>query len=90
MYAGNPANIWRQSIAGYDGAQPRNIQRLSASVMDQFSCAFMLFHYEDDTRWDWRFNFRWPERVHHTDGTFSTIALHFPGLAVKTADNFKT
>lgn len=26
-----------------------NIQRLIRAVMDQFSCAFMLFHYEDDT-----------------------------------------
>lgn len=34
-----------------------NIQRLIRTVMDQFSCAFMLFHYEDDTRWDWRFTY---------------------------------
>ena len=34
-----------------------NIQRLIRAVMDQFSCAFMLFHYEDDTRWDWRFTY---------------------------------
>ena len=33
-----------------------NIQRLIRAVMDQFSCAFILFHYEDDTRWDWRFS----------------------------------
>ena len=34
-----------------------NIQRLIRTVMDQYSCAFMLFHYEDDTRWDWRFTY---------------------------------
>ena len=34
-----------------------NIQRLIRSVMDKFSCAFILFHYENDTRWDWRFTY---------------------------------
>lgn len=34
-----------------------NIQRLIRTIMDQFSCAFMLFHYEDDARWDWRFTY---------------------------------
>lgn len=34
-----------------------NIQRLIRMVMDYFSCAFMLFHYDNDTRWDWRFTF---------------------------------
>ncbi|KXB47040.1 hypothetical protein HMPREF1870_00781, partial [Bacteroidales bacterium KA00344] len=34
-----------------------NIQRLVRSIMDPFTCAFMIFHYENDTRWDWRFTF---------------------------------
>ena len=34
-----------------------NIQRLIRKVMDNYSVAFMLFHYENDTCWDWRFTF---------------------------------
>lgn len=33
------------------------IQRLVRSIMGTYSCAFMLFHYENDVRWDWRFTF---------------------------------
>ncbi len=34
-----------------------NIQRVIRLVMDSFSCAFMIFHYDDKTRWDWRFSY---------------------------------
>ena len=33
------------------------IQRLVRSIMGTYSCSFMLFHYENDVRWDWRFTF---------------------------------
>ena len=39
-----------------------NIQRLIRAVMDQFSCAFMLFHYEDDSRWGLAFHLLPKER----------------------------
>lgn len=32
-----------------------NIQRVIRRVMESFSSAFMIFHYEDESRWDWRF-----------------------------------
>ena len=67
-----------------------NIQRLIRSVMDQFSCAFMLFHYDDDTRWDWRFTFcrKSGNKEESTDSKRYTFLLG-PGQSCRTArDNF--
>ena len=67
-----------------------NIQRLIRAVMDQFSCAFMLFHYDDDTRWDWRFTFcrKSGNKEESTDSKRYTFLLG-PGQSCRTArDNF--
>ena len=67
-----------------------NIQRLIRAVMDQYSCAFMLFHYEDDTRWDWRFTFcrKSGNKQESTDSKRYTFLLG-PGQSCRTAtDNF--
>ena len=67
-----------------------NIQRLIRSVMDQFSCAFMLFHYNDDTRWDWRFTYcrKSGSNEETTDSKRYTFLLG-PGQSCRTAaDNF--
>lgn len=67
-----------------------NIQRLIRAVMDQFSCAFMLFHYEDDTRWDWRFSYcrKSGNKEESTDSKRYTFLLG-PGQSCRTAaDNF--
>ena len=67
-----------------------NIQRLIRAVMDQFSCAFMLFHYEDDTRWDWRFTYcrKSGNKEEITDSKRYTFLLG-PGQSCRTAtDNF--
>ena len=67
-----------------------NIQRLIRAVMDQFSCAFMLFHYEDDTRWDWRFTYcrKSGNKEKSTDSKRYTFLLG-PGQSCRTAtDNF--
>ena len=67
-----------------------NIQRLIRTVMDQFSCAFMLFHYEDDTRWDWRFTYcrKRGNKEETTDSKRYTFLLG-PGQSCRTAaDNF--
>ena len=67
-----------------------NIQRLIRAVMDQFSCAFMLFHYEDDTRWDWRFTYcrKSGSKEETTDSKRYTFLLG-PGQSCRTAaDNF--
>ena len=67
-----------------------NIQRLIRTVMDQYSCAFMLFHYEDDTRWDWRFTYcrKSGNKEESTDSKRYTFLLG-PGQSCRTAtDNF--
>lgn len=67
-----------------------NIQRLIRAVMDQFSCAFMLFHYEDDSRWDWRFTYcrKSGNKEDSSDSKRYTFLLG-PGLSCRTAtDNF--
>ena len=67
-----------------------NIQRLIRAVMDQFSCAFMLFHYEDDTRWDWRFTYcrKSGNKEETTDSKRYTFLLG-PDQSCRTAtDNF--
>ena len=67
-----------------------NIQRLIRAVMDQYSCAFMLFHYEDDTRWDWRFTYcrKSGNKDESTDSKRYTFLLG-PGQSCRTAtENF--
>jgi hypothetical protein len=67
-----------------------NIQRLIRTVMDQFSCAIMLFHYDDATRWDWRFTYcrKSGNKEESTDSKRYTFLLG-PGQSCRTAtDNF--
>ena len=68
-----------------------NIQRLIRKVMENYSCAFMLFHYENDTRWDWRFTFchKKGSQKDVTDSKRYTFLLG-PGQSCRTAaENFK-
>ena len=68
-----------------------NIQRLIRKVMENYSCAFMLFHYENDTRWDWRFTFchKKGSQKEVTDSKRYTFSLG-PGQSCRTAaENFK-
>lgn len=65
-----------------------NIQRLIRKVMENFSSAFMLFHYENDTRWDWRFTFchKKGSQKEVTDSKRYTFLLG-PGQSCRTAAN---
>ena len=67
-----------------------NIQRLIRMVMDTFSCAFMLFHYENDTRWDWRFTFchKRGNMENSTDSKRYTFLLGPEQSCRTAADNF--
>ena len=68
-----------------------NIQRLIRKVMENYSSAFMLFHYENDTRWDWRFTFchKKGSQKEVTDSKRYTFLLG-PGQSCRTAaKNFK-
>ena len=67
-----------------------SIQRLIRSVMSSYSAAFMIFHYEDAARWDWRFTFCRKEGslAETTDSKRYTFLLG-PGQSCRTAtDNF--
>ena len=65
-----------------------NIQRLIRKVMENYSSAFMLFHYENDTRWDWRFTFchKKGSQKEVTDSKRYTFLLG-PGQSCRTAAN---
>ena len=65
-----------------------NIQRLIRKVMENYSSAFMLFHYENDTHWDWRFTFchKKGSQKEVTDSKRYTFLLG-PGQSCRTAAN---
>ena len=65
-----------------------NIQRLIRKVMENYSSAFMLFHYENDARWDWRFTFchKKGSQKDVTDSKRYTFLLG-PGQSCRTAAN---
>ncbi|MGI6243928.1 MAG: Eco57I restriction-modification methylase domain-containing protein, partial [Prevotella sp.] len=67
-----------------------NIQRLVRSIMGPFTCAFMIFHYENDTRWDWRFTFCHKGRDSHstTDSKRYTFLLGPEQSCRTAAENF--
>jgi len=62
------------------------VQRLVRRVMDVYSSAFMIFHYQDDGRWEWRFSFCHKE----ASATETTNAKRYtfllgPGQSCRTA-----
>lgn len=66
------------------------VQQLIRRVMDTYSSAFMIFHYDDDEAWDWRFSFcrKGDGKSNMTDGKRFTFLLG-PGQSCRTvADNF--
>ncbi len=67
-----------------------NVQKIIRSVMDQYSSAFMIFHYEDETKWEWRFSFCYKSENddESTDRKRYTFLLG-PGQSCRTAaENF--
>ena len=93
MYVGvEPLQIFDVTVSDHVMMERNrvNIQRLIRAVMDQFSCAFMLFHYDDDARWDWRFTYcrKSGNKEESTDSKRYTFLLG-PGQSCRTAtDNF--
>ena len=66
------------------------IQRLIRTVMLQYSCAFMIFHYDSNDRWDWRFTYCYKsgKEKESTDTKRYTFLLG-PGQSCRTAaENF--
>ena len=68
------------------------IQSLIRRIMDQYSSAFMIFHYADDTRWDWRFTYcrKSPEQNETTDSKRYTFLLGPKQSCRTAAENFLT
>ena len=69
-----------------------NVQKIIRSVMDQYSSAFMIFHYDDEERWEWRFSFCYKSanEEESTDRKRYTFLLG-PGQSCRTAaENFLT
>ncbi|MCD8265601.1 MAG: Eco57I restriction-modification methylase domain-containing protein, partial [Prevotellaceae bacterium] len=68
------------------------IQRLIRSLMQKYSCAFMLFHYDQQEQWDWRFSYchKGGKDEEITDSKRYTFLLG-PGQSCRTAaENFLT
>jgi len=67
------------------------VQQLIRRIMSTYSSAFMVFHYNDDDKWDWRFTFcsKLGNNREATDSKRYTFLLG-PNQACRTAaDNFK-
>ena len=67
------------------------VQQLIRRIMSTYSSAFMVFHYDDDDKWDWRFTFCSKQGNNHesTDAKRYTFLLG-PNQSCRTAaDNFK-
>ena len=65
------------------------IQQLVRRIMDTFTSAFILFHYEDSDSWDWRFSFCQKDDKDATEAKRYTFLLG-PGQSCRTAaENFQ-
>ena len=67
------------------------VQQLIRRIMSTYSSAFMVFHYNDDDKWDWRFTFcsKQGNNRESTNSKRYTFLLG-PNQACRTAaDNFK-
>ena len=65
------------------------IQRLIRRIMDTFTSAFIIFHYEDSDSWDWRFSFCQKDDKDATEAKRYTFLLG-PGQSCRTAtENFQ-
>lgn len=67
------------------------VQQLIRRIMSTYSSAFMVFHYNDDDKWDWRFTFcsKQGNNREATDSKRYTFLLG-PNQSCRTAaDNFK-
>ena len=67
------------------------VQQLIRRIMSTYSSAFMIFHYDNDDKWDWRFTFcsKQGNNQESTDSKRYTFLLG-PNQSCRTAaDNFK-
>ena len=55
----NPTDIFDITVSNHVQMERNRvtIQQLVRRIMSTYSSAFMIFHYDDNERWDWRFTF---------------------------------
>ena len=89
----NPTDVFDITVSNHVQMERKrvSIQLLIRRIMSTYSSAFMVFHYEDDTRWDWRFTFcsKQGSNQDSTDSKRYTFLLG-PNQSCRTAaENFR-
>ena len=89
----NPTDVFDITVSNHVQMERNRvtIQSLVRRIMSTYSSAFMVFHYDDDTRWDWRFTFcsKQGNNQESTDSKRYTFLLG-PNQSCRTAaENFK-
>jgi len=89
----NPTDVFDITVSNHVQMERNRvaIQSLVRRIMSTYSSAFMVFHYDDDTRWDWRFTFcsKQGSNKEATESKRYTFLLG-PNQSCRTAaENFK-
>jgi len=89
----NPTDVFDITVSNHVQMERNRvaIQSLVRRIMSTYSSAFMVFHYDDDMRWDWRFTFcsKKGNNQETTDSKRYTFLLG-PNQSCRTAaENFK-
>ena len=89
----NPTDVFDITVSNHVQMERNRvtIQQLVRRIMSTYSSAFMIFHYDDNERWDWRFTFCSKKGNNHesTDSKRYTFLLG-PNQSCRTAaENFK-
>lgn len=88
----NPTDVFDITVSNHVQMERNRvtIQQLVRRIMSTYSSAFMVFHYDDSERWDWRFTFCSKKGNNHesTDSKRYTFLLG-PNQSCRTAaENF--
>ena len=67
-----------------------NVQRIVRRMMGTYTGAFMIFHYDDDKAWDWRFSFCCKDDKNFTESKRYTFLLGENQPCRTAAQNFCT
>lgn len=89
----NPTDIFDITVDNHVQMKRNRVavQQLIRRIISTYSSAFMVFHYNDDDKWDWRFSFcsKQGNNQQSTDSKRYTFLLG-PNQSCRTAaDNFK-
>ena len=88
----NPTDVFDVTVTDHVQMKRNRVavQQLVRRIMSTYSSAFMVFHYDDDDKWDWRFTFcsKQGNNKDVTDNKRYTFMLG-PNQSCRTAaDNF--